>query len=119
MFKKIKTSKFFGSSRFLLALIISPAFEKTLSEGTEVAGIIEYFTAILNNESRSDWCLIQKSSGILDRFSKGRLIYWFISVCAVVFDVKVVLSSSTSVAKNAHKSEHWFTMGAECSLFSP
>lgn len=40
-----------------MAIIIFPPFENTLSEGTEVAEIIEYFTAILNNVSRSDWCL--------------------------------------------------------------
>lgn len=85
-------SKCFAFSRFLFAFNISPAFENTLSEGTEVAGIIEYFVAISNNGSNNTLCFCQKSRGRADRFSRGRLIYWEQIVCALVINVTFVLS---------------------------
>lgn len=39
-------SKFVGFSQFILAFIISTAFENILSVGTGIARIIEYFIGI-------------------------------------------------------------------------
>jgi len=49
LFKNIRISKFFPFDRFILAFDISPAFENTLLERTDMAEIIEYFIAISNN----------------------------------------------------------------------
>ena len=45
LFKKSIMSTYFGLSLFLLADTSSPALEKSLSDGTEVAGTHKYFLA--------------------------------------------------------------------------
>ena len=45
LFKNNIMSTCLGFNRHLLAETISPAFEKSRSEGTEVAGIAKYFLA--------------------------------------------------------------------------
>lgn len=67
--------------------MISPAFEKILSEGTEVAGITKYFNAKLNNSPNSILCLIQKSIGFDFLLECGRLKYCFKMLSAVLTDV--------------------------------
>jgi hypothetical protein len=52
--KKLKYLNFLDPANSFWYLLFLLLLKKTLSERTEVAGIIEYFTAILNNESRKD-----------------------------------------------------------------
>jgi hypothetical protein len=59
LFKKIKISTFLGSSQLRRALIICSAFEKILSDGTEVAGIMEYFNAMLLSGANTNLCSFQ------------------------------------------------------------
>jgi len=45
--KKITAFRFSGAILFLKSFFIAPAFEKTLSDGTLVAGIGRYFSVSL------------------------------------------------------------------------
>ena len=77
-------------SRFLdfradrCAVNMSPAVEKTLSEGTLVPGIQRYCLANLDSIGKDIWCVFHQARGQSDRAIEGIFLYRLTSSSANV-----------------------------------
>lgn len=110
-FKNISLSTLSGNNLFRLALTIWPALENTLSDGTDVAGIQEYFKATSHNAPNICLLFFQNNIGSSWMFKNSIFMYCLNNVAAVleyvVWDRSVVTVASKYVNKFSCKETGW------------
>lgn len=65
LFKKMYKSTFLGNNLLRRVFSICPALEKMRSTGTEIAGTIEYLSAISLSGANTTLCLFQNIATLL------------------------------------------------------